>query len=84
MVKESSQINAEKLSKEEDKVVEEISYNLCKSRSEKNLLFVMDYIQTMIKFMLNQATSDELDRFYENVQVFEQTLEKQKQLTLSQ
>ncbi len=67
----SREINTHKLLKAENKVIETIAYGLCRNETEKDLLFVMDYIQALIKFLLNQITRDELDEFYEKAEDFE-------------
>lgn len=67
----SKEINTLRLLKEEKKVIETVSYGLCKNEAEKDLLSVLDYIQLLVKFLLNQVTRDELDEFYGNTQEFE-------------
>jgi len=60
----SRQINSYRLLEEENRVVKEVSYSLCKSGAEKDFVFVSDYVQLLVKFLLNQMTPVELGEFY--------------------
>ncbi len=49
----SKKLNTYKILGEENKVVEKISAGLCRNETEKDYLFVTDYIQLLVKFLLN-------------------------------
>jgi hypothetical protein len=68
----SRKINIQKLVTEENKVIKTIGNALCKNNTEKDLLYVMDYVQVLIKFLLNQLTRKELDNFYNTATEFEE------------
>ncbi|MFH1416153.1 MAG: cyclic nucleotide-binding domain-containing protein [Elusimicrobiota bacterium] len=69
----SKQINTNKLLTEEDKVIKTVCSGLCGNQAEKDLVYVLDYVQTLIKFLLNQITREELDVFYEGADEFERS-----------
>jgi len=52
----SKEINTYDIAREEDRVVKTISYALAETEEEKAYLFVSDYTQLMVKFLLNQIT----------------------------
>jgi len=66
-----NRLNMNELTNEEQKVVDFLSYELCRDQIEKDVLFVSDYFSLMIKFLLNQMTSDELHEFQRNAGEFE-------------
>ncbi|MFH1416151.1 MAG: hypothetical protein ABIH89_08740, partial [Elusimicrobiota bacterium] len=68
----SKELNTYSIVGEENKVVEEISCALGKNDNEKDFVFISNYIQLMVKFLLNQITRDELDRFYARAGEFEE------------
>ncbi|MFC2091267.1 hypothetical protein ACFLTD_00660, partial [Elusimicrobiota bacterium] len=69
-IKLSQQINTHALVIEEKKVVDAISSALASSDDERNLLFVMDYFQVMVKFILNQVSRLELDYYNSQAKEF--------------
>ncbi len=60
----SKKLNTYKILGEENKVVEKISAGLCRNETEKDYLFITDYIQLLVKFLLNQITPGDLSEFY--------------------
>ncbi len=70
-VKLSQEINTQKLVTEEDKVIKSICRGLCENEKEKDLIYVIDYVQLLIKFLLNQISRQELDDFYAEAEIFE-------------
>ncbi|MFC2092044.1 hypothetical protein ACFLTD_04655, partial [Elusimicrobiota bacterium] len=71
IVELSRQINTYMVLEEEQKVVDSICYGLCEESDEKDYLFVADYVQLLVKFLLNQITRTELDEFYAKASEFE-------------
>ncbi|MFC2061993.1 RdgB/HAM1 family non-canonical purine NTP pyrophosphatase, partial [Elusimicrobiota bacterium] len=67
----SGEINTYQVLGDEGKVVKKVSAGLCANEGEKHFLIVSNYVELMIKFLLNQMTRDELDEFYAGSEVFE-------------
>jgi len=78
-MKLSRKINTERLVEEEREVIEKVSKGLCRDRGDRDLLFVSRYIQLMVKYLLNQITSKELDRFYGEANEFRNKFESIKE-----
>jgi len=66
----SGSINTYNLIKEEDGIVKKISGYLCENDSERDYVYVADYVQLIIKFLLNQMNPMELEEFYGNSEEF--------------
>jgi len=64
----SKEINSQELLKEEKQILGKISDSLCKTEEERSLIFISDYFQLLAKFLLNQITSEELDKFYKKAE----------------
>ncbi|MFH1415804.1 MAG: nucleoside monophosphate kinase, partial [Elusimicrobiota bacterium] len=57
---------------EENRVVEEVSRLLAADEVEEAYVFTADYIQLLVKFLMNQLAREELDEFYKRVDGFEE------------
>ncbi|MFC2091554.1 hypothetical protein ACFLTD_02145, partial [Elusimicrobiota bacterium] len=66
----SKRINSSAVIEQEDKLINNISRGLCKNQSEESFVYVSDYIQLLVKFLLNQMTPADLDAFYNNTEEF--------------
>ncbi|MFC2091940.1 hypothetical protein ACFLTD_04125, partial [Elusimicrobiota bacterium] len=74
----SKRVDSYRVIHEEDKLVRKVSEGLSKTEAEKSYIYVSDYIQLLVKFLLNQMTPVELDEFYGNSEKF---LEKFNELS---
>ncbi|MFC2091972.1 hypothetical protein ACFLTD_04285, partial [Elusimicrobiota bacterium] len=66
----SKRINSYRVIKEEDVIIKKVCDGLAKTEAEKNFVYVSDYVQLLVKFMLNQMSPNDLDKFYTDADQF--------------